>query len=116
MIQIPSGVRAWIAAGYTDMRSPALTVQEIVKRDPHAGDLYIFRERRGDLVKILGMTRPALSSSAAVSCNPRARNFAHETVRVMDEAIDLSRWRTACDLEADAPVRIMQQQRHKLHR
>ncbi|WP_354266754.1 IS66 family insertion sequence element accessory protein TnpB [Bradyrhizobium sp. I1.7.5] len=48
-----------MAAGYTDMRSLALTVQEIVKRDPHAGDLYIFRERRGDLVKILGMTRQA---------------------------------------------------------
>jgi len=24
-----------------------------LKRDPHAGDLYIFRGRRGDLVKIL---------------------------------------------------------------
>ncbi len=24
---------------------------------PYAGDLYIFRERRGDLVKILGMTQ-----------------------------------------------------------
>ncbi|MET4117939.1 hypothetical protein ABIB85_004377 [Bradyrhizobium sp. JR1.5] len=58
----------------------------------------------------------AVSSSAAVSCNPRARDFAHETIRVIDEAIDLRRWRTACDLEADAPVRIMQQQRHKLHR
>ncbi|MET4278466.1 MULTISPECIES: IS66 family insertion sequence element accessory protein TnpB [unclassified Bradyrhizobium] len=59
MIQIPSGVRVWIAAGHTDMRpairSLALTVQETLKRDPHAGDLYIFRERRGDLVKILGM-------------------------------------------------------------
>src|SRR6185312_15895659 len=31
----------------------ALTVQEQLKRDPHAGDLYIFRGRRGDLAKIL---------------------------------------------------------------
>jgi transposase len=57
MIPIPSGVRVWIATGHTDMRrgmqSLALTVQESLKRDPHAGDLYIFRERRGDLVKIL---------------------------------------------------------------
>src|ERR1700740_1507628 len=57
MIPIPSGVRVWIATGHTDMRrgmlSLALTVQESVKRDPHAGDLYIFRGRRGDLVKIL---------------------------------------------------------------
>lgn len=66
MIPIPSGVRVWIATGHTDMRrgmrSLALTVQEILKRAPHAGDLYIFRGRRGDLVKILwldglGMSR-----------------------------------------------------------
>ena len=57
MIPIPSGVRVWIATGHTDMRrgmqSLALTVQESLKRDPHAGDLYIFRGRRGDLAKIL---------------------------------------------------------------
>ena len=57
LIPIPSGVRVWIATGHTDMRrgmrSLALTVQESLKRDPHAGDLYIFRGRSGDLVKIL---------------------------------------------------------------
>ena len=57
MIPVPSGVRVWIATGHTDMRRGmqglALTVQESLKRDPHAGDLYIFRGRRGDLAKIL---------------------------------------------------------------
>jgi transposase len=57
MIPVPSGVRVWIATGHTDMRRGmqglALTVQEQLKRDPHAGDLYIFRGRRGDLAKIL---------------------------------------------------------------
>src|SRR6187431_434944 len=57
MIPIPNGVRVWIATGHTDMRRGmqglALTVQEQLKRDPHAGDLYIFRGRRGDLAKIL---------------------------------------------------------------
>ena len=57
MIPIPSGVRVWIATGHTDMRRGmqglALTVQESLKRDPHAGDLYIFWGRRGDLAKIL---------------------------------------------------------------
>jgi transposase len=57
MIPIPSGVRVWIASGHTDMRRGmqglALTVQESLHRDPHAGDLYMFRGRRGDLVKIL---------------------------------------------------------------
>lgn len=57
MIPVPSGVRVWIATGHTDMRRGmqglALQVQEGLKRDPHAGDLYVFRGRRGDLVKIL---------------------------------------------------------------
>jgi len=57
MIPISSVVRVWIATGHTDMRrgmqSLSLTVQESLKRDPHAGDLYIFRGRRGDLIKIL---------------------------------------------------------------
>ncbi|SDF58458.1 IS66 Orf2 like protein [Bradyrhizobium brasilense] len=57
MIPIPSGVRIWIATGPAEMRrgmrSLALAVQESLKRDPYAGDLYIFRGRSGDLVKIL---------------------------------------------------------------
>jgi transposase len=57
MIAIPSNVRVWLATGHTDMRrgfpSLALLVQESLKRDPHAGDLYVFRGRRGDLLKII---------------------------------------------------------------
>jgi len=56
MIPIASDVRVWIATGHTDMRrgmrSLALTVQESLKRNPHAGDLYLFRGRGGDLIKI----------------------------------------------------------------
>jgi transposase len=50
-------MRVWLAAGHTDMRRGmnglALQVQEALGRDPHAGDLYVFRGRRGDLLKIL---------------------------------------------------------------
>jgi transposase len=57
MIPVPSGVRVWLAVGRTDMRKGmnglALQVQEALRFDPHAGDLYIFRGARGDLVKIL---------------------------------------------------------------
>ena len=57
MIPVPSGVRVWLAVGHTDMRrgmnSLAIQVQQGLKRDPHAGDLYVFRGRRGQLVKIL---------------------------------------------------------------
>jgi transposase len=35
------------------MQGLALQVQEQLKRDPHAGDLYLFRGRRGDLIKCL---------------------------------------------------------------
>ena len=61
----PSGMRVWLAAGATDMRRGmnglALQVQQALHRDPHAGDLYVFRGKRGDLVKILwhdGLGRP----------------------------------------------------------
>lgn len=57
MIPVPSGARVWLAVGVTDMRrgmnSLALQVQEAMRRDPHGGDLYVFRGRRGNLVKIL---------------------------------------------------------------
>lgn len=57
MIVPPTEVRVWLANGHTDMRRGmnglALQVQEALQRDPHTGDLYVFRGRRGDLVKIL---------------------------------------------------------------
>ena len=57
MIPVPSGVRVWLATGATDMRRGmnglALQVQQALQRDPHAGDIYCFRGKRGDLLKIL---------------------------------------------------------------
>ena len=57
MIPVPSGVRVWLAVGRTDMRKGmnglALQVQQGLGRDPHAGDLYVFRGARGDLLKIV---------------------------------------------------------------
>src|SRR3954451_24916077 len=57
MIPVPSGVRVWLAVGRTDMRRGmnglALQVQQALGHDPHAGDLYVFRGARGNLIKIL---------------------------------------------------------------
>jgi len=57
MIPTPSDVRVWLAVGRTDMRRGmnglALQVQEALQRDPHVGDLFVFRGARGDLIKIL---------------------------------------------------------------
>lgn len=62
MIPVPTTtatgtVRVWLATGYTDMRRGfpglALLVQERLKADPHAGHLFVFRGKRGDLIKII---------------------------------------------------------------
>lgn len=57
MIPIPTGVRVWLATGHTDMRkgfaSLGLIVQETLKRDPNGGHLFVFRGRRGDLIKVI---------------------------------------------------------------
>lgn len=57
MIVPPLGVRVWLATGTTDMRrgmnSLSLQVQQALGRDLHGGDLYVFRGKRGDLLKIL---------------------------------------------------------------
>jgi transposase len=57
MIPVPTGGHVWIATGYTDMRNGmnglALRVQQVLKRDPHAGDLFAFRGKRGNLLKVL---------------------------------------------------------------
>jgi transposase len=49
--------RVWLATGHTDMRRGfpglALLVQETLKQDPHAGHLFVFRGRRGDLIKVI---------------------------------------------------------------
>lgn len=57
MIPVPSGVKVWLATGHTDMRKGfpglSLTVQEVLKRDPHSGHLFCFRGRRGNLLKVI---------------------------------------------------------------
>jgi len=57
MIAFPAGVRVWLATGHTDMRRGfdglALLVQEQLLHDPHSGQLFVFRGRRGGLIKIL---------------------------------------------------------------
>ncbi len=57
MIPVPSGVRVWLSSGVTDMRRGmnglSLQVQQALGRNPFAGDLFVFRGRRGDLIKVL---------------------------------------------------------------
>lgn len=57
MIPVPSRVQVWLATGHTDMRKGfdglAVLVQETLKRNPHNGHLFVFRGRRGGLIKVL---------------------------------------------------------------
>jgi len=57
MIGLTSEMRVWLASGATDMRRGfdglALLVQETLRRDPHNGHLFVFRGRRGSLLKVL---------------------------------------------------------------
>ena len=57
MLPVPSGVRVWLATGHADMRKDfpglSLMVQETLKKGPHAGHLFVFRGKRGDLIKII---------------------------------------------------------------
>ena len=57
MIPVPAGARVWLAAGVTDMRrgfaTLAAQVEATLGLDPHAGHLFVFRGRRGDLIKVI---------------------------------------------------------------
>ncbi len=57
MIGLPVGTRIWLAAGVTDMRSGfnglAAKVETALAADPFSGHVFIFRGKRGDLLKIL---------------------------------------------------------------
>lgn len=57
MVQLLTGARVWLAAGVTDMRKGfdglAALAKCVVRQDPFSGHLFVFRGRRGDLVKII---------------------------------------------------------------
>ncbi|MXP66112.1 IS66 family insertion sequence element accessory protein TnpB [Roseomonas sp. M0104] len=54
---LPSGVRVYLACGVTDMRKGfdglAALVQTVLQQDPYGGALFVFRGKRGDLIKAL---------------------------------------------------------------
>ena len=57
MISLPTGTQIWIAAGVTDLRRGFTglsgMVQTVLKESPFSGHIFLFRGRRGDLIKML---------------------------------------------------------------
>ena len=57
MISLPSHTKIWIAAGVTDLRRGftglSALVQIKLEQNPLSGQVFIFRGRRGDLVKLI---------------------------------------------------------------
>ena len=57
MIPVPVNTRVWLAAGVTDMRKGfnglSAQVQKVLAADPYCGHLFVFRGRRGDLIKVV---------------------------------------------------------------
>ena len=115
VIPIPSDVRVSIATGHTDMprgmNGLALHAQQALKRDPHAGDLFVFRGRRANLVKVLWRAcrsrqaararrvHLALATDGVVVITPAQLAYMLEGIRLEISAADVAA-RKSCGLIA----------------
>ena len=57
MIPMPINTKVWLAAGVTDLRKGfaglSALAQSVLRLDPYSGHLFVFRGRRGDLIKVI---------------------------------------------------------------
>ena len=57
MLSLPTSVRIWLATPATDLRKSFDSLAELVRQqlqgDPLSGQLFVFRNQRGDRVKLL---------------------------------------------------------------
>lgn len=69
MIGLPANTRVWIVAGHTDMRKGfdglAAVAQSALAANPFCGHVFVFRGRRGDILKVLpGVNYPELRDAS----------------------------------------------------
>ena len=54
---MPGNTRVWLAVGVTDMRrgfnTLAAQAGQVLAEDPYSGHMFVFRGRRGDLLRII---------------------------------------------------------------
>jgi len=64
MIALPAATQVWLAAGVTDMRRGmyglAALVETTLASKAYCGHVFVFRGRRGDLIKVLWADRDGL--------------------------------------------------------
>jgi transposase len=57
MMDLKTGTRIWIAAGFTDLRRGfqglSSLVETVLEQQPYSGHVFVFRGKRGDLIKLL---------------------------------------------------------------
>jgi transposase len=57
VIPVPANTKVWLAAGVTDMRKGfnglSALAEKVLSQDPYCGHLFVFRGRRGDLIKVI---------------------------------------------------------------
>jgi transposase len=57
MIPVPTSTKIWLAGGVTDMRKGfvglSALAEQVLRQDPYSGHLFVFRGRRGDLIKVV---------------------------------------------------------------
>jgi hypothetical protein len=80
MIGLPAGTRVWLVAGHADLRKGfdglAAIVQTTLAANPFCGQVFAFRGRRGDILKVLwfdgqGCCCLPTARSVAASCGRR---------------------------------------------
>ena len=57
LIELKAGTRVWIAAGFTDLRRGfqglSSIIETVLEQAPYSGHVFVFRGKRGDLIKLL---------------------------------------------------------------
>lgn len=98
MLSLPSAVRVYLCLAAADMRRSfdglARMAEDIVGADPFSGHLFVFRNRRGDRLKILYWDRDGLALwykrlEAGVFSFPEANGTAQRTITAGELALIL---------------------------
>jgi hypothetical protein len=75
VIPVPAATKVWLAAGVTDMRKGfnglSALAEKVLAEDPYCGHLFVFRGRRGDLIKVIWWGEPCRANGSSGGGEPR---------------------------------------------